>query len=102
MRSGMQPGVSGGEGVAEPSPCLHNVSMPNVLVRDLPDDVHAKLQQRARARGQSLQQYLSEELARLAASPSLEEVLARVESRTGGTVGLGRAVDDLADARGDR
>ncbi|MGM0618264.1 MAG: FitA-like ribbon-helix-helix domain-containing protein [Actinomycetota bacterium] len=28
--------------------------MPNVLVRDLPDEVHAELQRRAEARGQSL------------------------------------------------
>ena len=40
--------------------------MSNVLVRDLPDDVHAGLQRRAAAAGQSLQQYLTAELTRLA------------------------------------
>jgi plasmid stability protein len=30
--------------------------MPNVLVRDLPDDVHTDLQRRAEEAGQSLQQ----------------------------------------------
>ncbi|MGH3502008.1 MAG: FitA-like ribbon-helix-helix domain-containing protein [Nocardioidaceae bacterium] len=76
--------------------------MSNVLVRNLPDDVHDRLQQRARARGQSLQQYLTEELTRLAQTPTLEEVLARIATRTGGRVGLKRAAQDLADARTNR
>ena len=54
--------------------------MPNVLVRDLPDDVHAELQRRAERNGQSLQQYLAGELRRLAARPELDEVLARIET----------------------
>jgi antitoxin FitA len=73
--------------------------MPNVLVRDVPDDVHAALQQRADARGQSLQQYLTSELRRLAEQPSLEEVLDRIDRRQGGRVGLGQAVADLTDER---
>ena len=73
--------------------------MPNVLVRDLPDDVHAALQQRANERGQSLQQYLSSELRRLVEQPSLEEVLERIGRRRGGRVGLGQAVEDLAEER---
>lgn len=73
--------------------------MPNILVRDLPDDVHAELQRRAERRGQSLQQYLHGELRHLAATPELAEVLARIERRTGGRVGLDQAVDDLAEQR---
>lgn len=69
--------------------------MPNVLVRDLPDDVHADLQQRAAAAGQSLQQYLTSELTRLARTPSMAEVLARIEQRRGGHIGLAEAVEDL-------
>ena len=60
----------------------------NVLIRDLPDDVHAALQRRAERRGQSLQQYLAGELRRLATQPTVEEVLERVEQRRGGSVGL--------------
>ncbi len=33
--------------------------MPNVLVRNIPVDVHATLQRNAEAQGQSLQQYLA-------------------------------------------
>jgi antitoxin FitA len=69
--------------------------MPNVLVRDLPDDVHADLQQRAAAAGQSLQQYLTSELTRLARTPSMAEALARIDRRRGGRVGLTEAVEDL-------
>ncbi|MBP3977269.1 hypothetical protein [Microbacterium sp. BLY] len=49
--------------------------MPNVLIRDLDPGVHSVLAARARERGQSLQQYLSAELARLAARPPLSEFL---------------------------
>ena len=76
--------------------------MPNVLVRDLPDDVHARLQLRARAAGQSLQQYLASELTRLATVPSMQEVLDRIGGLEGGTVGFSTAVADLDGARGDR
>lgn len=73
--------------------------MPNVLVRDLPDEVHAELQRRAERRGQSLQQYLLTELRHLAASPELDDELARIERRGGGRVGLDQAVEDLAQQR---
>ncbi|MGH3040910.1 MAG: FitA-like ribbon-helix-helix domain-containing protein [Gaiellaceae bacterium] len=73
--------------------------MANVLVRDLPEDVHAALQRRAQGKGQSLQQYLATELRRLAERPTVNDVLDRIELRDGGRVGLSQAVDDLADER---
>jgi hypothetical protein len=73
--------------------------MPNVLVRDIPEDIHAALQRRAELRGQSLQQYLAGELRRLAERPSLAEVLDRIDRHRGGRVGLGQAVEDLAEER---
>jgi plasmid stability protein len=73
--------------------------MTNVLVRDIPDEVHAALQRRAEQRGQSLQQYLAGELARLAARPTVDELFARVSLRRGGKVGLEQAARDLADER---
>jgi antitoxin FitA len=76
--------------------------MPNVLVRDLPDDVHASLQRRAETAGQSLQQYLATELTRLASTPTMDDVLARIARRHGGTVGLERSVADLDDERSMR
>jgi hypothetical protein len=76
--------------------------MPNVLIRDIPDDVHSVLRHRAEERGQSLQQYLAAELRRLAERPSLEDVLDRIERRRGGTVGFAQAAKDLAKARDRR
>lgn len=73
--------------------------MPNLLVRDVPEDVHAALQRRAERRGQSLQQFLAGELRRLVERPSVDEVLDRIEGRTGGQVGLEQAADDLAEER---
>jgi antitoxin FitA len=73
--------------------------MPNLLIRDVPKDVHAALQRRAELRGQSLQQFLSGELKRLAERPSLDEVLDRIERHRGGRVGLREAAEDLAAER---
>lgn len=76
--------------------------MPNVLVRDLPDDVHAALQRRAEQRHQSLQQYLTTELRQLAGKRPISDVLDDIERRSGGVVGLGQAVQDLRDERPQR
>jgi hypothetical protein len=57
---------------------------------------------RAEERGQSLQQYLAAELTRLAVSPTLEDVLRRIDTRRGGRVGLAQAAADLADERSSR
>ncbi len=76
--------------------------MPNVLVRDVPDEVHAALQRRAEQSGQSLQQYLAIELKRLAERPSMQEVLDRIERHRGGRVGLDQATKDLTEERARR
>jgi plasmid stability protein len=76
--------------------------MPNLLVRDIPEEVHAALQRRAERRGQSLQQFLASELRRLAERPSLDEVLDRIDRRSGGKVGLRQAADDLGEERARR
>lgn len=73
--------------------------MPSILVRDLPEETHATLQQRAERRGQSLQQYLAAELTRLADRPTAEELFGRVSRRRGGRVGLTQAVADLVGER---
>ena len=73
--------------------------MPNVLVRDVPDDVHAALQRKADQRHQSLQQYLSAELGRLARRQQVSDVLDQIELERGGRVGLRQAVDDIAEER---
>ena len=58
--------------------------MPHVLVRNVPDDVHAALQRKAEHHHQSLQQYLAVELRHLAERRSISEVLDEVEVQPGG------------------
>ena len=76
--------------------------MTNVLVRDLTEETHRELVRRAEERGQSLQQYLAAELTRLAVAPTLDDVLDRIATRRGGSVGLKQAATDLADERTGR
>jgi plasmid stability protein len=78
---------------------MYTACMPNVQVRDVPDDVHAALVRRAEQAGQSLQQYLAAQLATLAATPTLEEILARIEQRSGGHL---TAADSVAALQAER
>src|SRR4051795_2845318 len=84
------------------SRCKQYASMPHVLVRDVPEDVHAALQRKAERRHQSLQQYLAVELRHLAEQRSISEVLDEVEAQHGGRVGLQAAVADLDEERSRR
>ena len=60
---------------------MHTVSMPNVLIRDLPPEVHAVLASRAEHNGQSLQQYLTQELTRLARARTNAELMDEITAR---------------------
>lgn len=76
--------------------------MPNVLVRDVPEEVHAALQRKAERRHQSLQQYLSAELRELAERRTVSEILDEVEMQHGGRVGFQAAAADLSQDRESR
>lgn len=52
-----------------------------VQIRNVPDPLHRKLKVRAADAGQTLSDYLLAELARLAARPTRDEMLARIRSR---------------------
>ena len=81
---------------------MYNACMPNVQVRDVPDDVHAALVRRAEHAGQSLQQFLAAQLASIAATPTLEDVLDRIERRPKGRLSVLEAVDAVVAERGRR
>ena len=49
--------------------------------------------------GKSLQQYLFAELRQLAARPTVDELMDRVDSRSGGRVSFRREVEDVAEDR---
>ena len=68
-----------------------------VQVRDVPDEVIAKLKQRAEARGQSLAAYLRDLMTEAATSPSIEEVMDRIASRPP----IRYSLDDVRDFMDD-
>ncbi len=64
------------------STCAHALNMSKMVqVRHVPDALHRKLKARAAVAGQSLSDYLREELGRIAARPTREEMLARIHGR---------------------
>ena len=73
--------------------------MPNIHVDNVPASVHLVLQERADRQGQSLEQYLLVELQHLAERPTMDEVLDRIETYSGGRVGLERAAEFLREDR---
>lgn len=76
--------------------------MPDVLVRDVPDDVHAATQRQAEHRSQSLEQYLAAGLRSLAERRSISGVLDEVKAQRGGRVGSSAAARDADEARSER
>lgn len=73
--------------------------MPSIQIKDVPNEVHMVLRQRAAAAHQSLQEYLRARLIREAGEPTLEEVLDRAGGRSGGRIPLNAAT---AAVRADR
>jgi antitoxin FitA len=73
--------------------------MTSVLIRNVSDETHRALVRRAEERGQSLQQYLVAELTELAARATPDDVMRRIDARSGGRVGFAEAVADLAAER---
>jgi plasmid stability protein len=73
--------------------------MPSVQIKNVPEQTHAVLRQRAAAAHQSLQEYLRARLIEEASEPTVEELLERAGGRSGGSVPLKAAV---AAVRSDR
>jgi hypothetical protein len=68
--------------------------MPKMIqVRNVPDRLHRELVKRARARGETLTQYVQSVLEREARRPLATEVLDRIRART--SVELDRPIADL-------
>ena len=79
-----------------------NGSMPSIQIKDVPEQTHAVLRQRAAAAHQSLQEYLRARLIEEASQPTLDEILDRAGGRSGGSVPLAAAVATLRDDRARR
>jgi antitoxin FitA len=76
--------------------------MPSVQIKDVPEDTHAILRQRAAAAHQSLQEYLLARLIEEASRPTLDEVLDRAGGRAGGSLPLRTAVSAVRSERARR
>jgi plasmid stability protein len=55
--------------------------MPNVQVRDVPDDVHRRLKSQAALAGQSLNEFLLARMSDIARVPTLPELAERIRER---------------------
>lgn len=64
-----------------------------IQVRNVPDRLHKEVARRAKARGQTLTDYIQELLEREVARPPAAEVFDRIEARP--SVNLGRRAADL-------
>ena len=78
---------------------MYNACMPNIQVRNVPEEVHEALVRHAELAGQSLQQYLSVQLAALAATPTIDEMIARIERRPKGRLSRRDAIAGLEAER---
>ena len=76
--------------------------MPSIQVKDVPDEVHNTLRRRAALAGMSLQEYLLAQLEHEANTPTLDELLDRVQGHSGGKVPLKTAVKAVRADRNSR
>jgi len=74
--------------------------MKMVQVRNVPDDVHRKLKERAAREGTTLSALILREMERMANRPSPEELFERIRSRT--PVGGPPAADLIRSERDQR
>jgi plasmid stability protein len=72
-----------------------------IQIRNVPDDLHRRLKARAALSGMSLSDYLLNEIRQAAERPTLDELRARLNSRTAVAPGLppAKAVRAERDAR---
>jgi plasmid stability protein len=76
--------------------------MATVQIKNVPDDVHRVLRQRAAKAGQSQQEYLLALLVDAAQQPTLDEVFDRIEQRSGSGLTLQFAVEAIRADRDSR
>ncbi len=96
------PGLVIGAPLAPSVICMYYACMPNVQVRDVPEEVHEALVRQAELAGQSLQQYLAAKLALIASTPTIDEVLDRIEHRRKGRLSGEDAIAALESERARR
>ncbi|MBV9382297.1 MAG: antitoxin [Streptosporangiaceae bacterium] len=73
--------------------------MATIQIKNVPEEAHAVLRQRAAAAGQSLQEYMLTWIERATARPTVDEVLERIGHRSGGHLPAGLVVRQLREER---
>lgn len=76
--------------------------MATIQIKNVPEQAHAVLRQRAAAAGQSLQEYMLTWIERATARPTVDEVLERIGHRSGGHLAADAVVRQLRDERDHR
>jgi hypothetical protein len=76
--------------------------MPNVQIREVPEEVHEALVRKAALACQSLQQYLAAQLVVIASTPTVDEVIDLIERREKGSVSRASTIAALRDERARR
>lgn len=76
--------------------------MPSVQIKNVPDEVHRVLRRRAADAGQSMQEYLLVLLADHTQKPTLAEVFARIDQRSGSQTTMRDAVEAIRADRDSR
>lgn len=61
--------------------CYHALCMKPLQVRNIPDDLHRSLKERAAREGTTMSELVLRELPRIAHKPSPEQVFARIRQR---------------------
>ncbi|WP_272475593.1 FitA-like ribbon-helix-helix domain-containing protein [Baekduia alba] len=56
--------------------------MPNVQIRDVPEDVHRRLKSQAALSGQSLNEFLLARMGDIASVPTVSEMAERIRARS--------------------
>jgi antitoxin FitA len=76
--------------------------MTTIQIKNVPEEAHAILRQRAAAAGQSLQEYMLTWIERATQRPTVDEVVARIEHRSGGHLTSDFVVHQLREERDQR
>lgn len=81
---------------------MYYACMPNVQVRDVPENVHEALVRRAEQAGQSLQQFLAAQLGAIASTPTTQDILDRIDRRPKGMLSAADTIETLDTERARR
>lgn len=78
------------------------MTVATIQTKNVPDDVHRILRERAAAAGKSLQEYVLGVLMREVKRPTLDEILDRIEHRTPAELSFADAAAIIREERDSR